>query len=243
MTSTGNNPFAAPLPRGSVSVRKFTYDDFDSGNTAGEGFIEEAAPPAPPPTFSTEELEAARVLGDNDGYQRGVQETLATLEAETTRLLTQILRDMQSAVAEQQVQRDYVASEAVRLSLAVARKALPAMAETGALKEIEGLISRCLEERPDEARLVIRLHDAMLDPVRGRMETLLAESGFAGKPVLLADPALARSEIRIEWANGGVDWSFERQLSDIEAAARRLTKRPAKASAKAVETPIQETDE
>ncbi len=206
-----------------TAVQKFQFDDFDAVEAVSEVFEEIV----PDPTFTHEDMMLARLEGETAGFARGVEETQGAIDGDVVRLLGRILAETETVIAEQKSQRDFIAAEAVKLSAAVARKVLPAMAEAGALREIETLIARCLNERPEESRLVIRLHDSMLDPVRGKIDRMIAEAGFTAKPVLLADPALKRAEVRIEWANGGVDWNFDAQLADMEASARRFAVRPA----------------
>ncbi len=210
-----------------IDVRKFQFDDFD-GEELLDANGESLLPELVEETYTGEDLNATQLAADAAGHARGVAETEASIEADIARLLDAIADRTGAIMTEQRTQRETIGAEAVRLATLIARKALPAMAEAGALQEIEALIARCLSERPEEPRLVIRVNDALLDKVQERLDGLKSEAGFAGKPILLADPALKASEVRIEWSNGGVDWSFDNQLADIEAAARRLVAKPAK---------------
>ena len=207
-TSTGTTPM------------KFEFDEFDLD--AGESGAE-AAPKEPDPTFSKAELEAARQAGEATGREAAQREAAQSMDAETITLLQSVDRSSAELLAERQRQGEFIFAEAIRLAVAMSRRVLPAYAEANGVKEIESLILTCLKDRPEEARLVIRLPDALLDTVSARIQALTGEAGFAGKPVMLADPALQRAQARVEWANGGADWNFDLALSDMEAAARRLT--------------------
>jgi flagellar assembly protein FliH len=211
-----------PLPA-AAGVRKFQFDDFDmeADGLAGGLAVQQV--------FSLTEMAEARERTEAEAHAAGYAEAQASLEADAARALASAL-EQAAALRESQIRRnDAVASEAVRLAMLVARRVLPAFAESQAAREVEALIAACFKERPEEARLVIRVADALFDPIRARMEKLAAESGLAGAPVLLADPSLGLAEARVEWANGGADWDFEGRLADIEASARRLAARPAKA--------------
>jgi flagellar assembly protein FliH len=210
-----------------ASVQKFQFDEFE-GEDLSDSMGDLAIAELVEASYSQEDMDAAKIVAQAEGYARGAADTDAAIEGDIARLLQRIAEASDAAVADQNALRETIGSEAVRLAALIARKVLPALAEAGALTEIEALIARCLGERPEESRLVIRIHDTMLDKVQAKMATIVGETGFMGKPILLADPSLQKTEVRIEWANGGVDWSFSKQLADIEAACRQTGVRPAR---------------
>jgi flagellar assembly protein FliH len=225
---------------------KFEFDEFDL--EPGQDGDFEAAPPVPDPTFTQAQLEQARGAGEAAGREAALREAAISMDAETIALLKSIDRAAAELLAERQRQGEFIFAEAVRLAVSMARRVLPAYAEANGVKEIESLILTCLKDRPEEARLVIRLPDFLLDVVSARMQALTGETSFAGKPIMLADPALQRAQARVEWANGGADWNFDLALGDMEAAARRLTAstkatKPRKAAAPAADMaqPAEET--
>ena len=210
-----------------IDVRKFQFSDFEDENAIVIG----AEPPEPEPTFSLTDLEAAKAVAEQQGHQKGVEESAASFEADMARTLEAISASAALMTAERRRQEDFISVEAVRLAATIARCVLPVVAHTHALAEIEGLLAVCLKERSEEPRLVIRLPDELLDPVSSRMAKLTQEAGFTGKPILLADPSLKRTQARVEWSNGGADWNFDAMLNALEAAAHSLgsVKRPAAA--------------
>ena len=219
------------------SVQKFQFDDFDmEQDNSGVAGINGVTPP--PPNFSLEEINAARLEAEREGRERAIQDVSDSLEAQAVGLMNDIRDQASALMAEQQRQADFITAEAVRLAAMITRKVLPVFAETQTAREIEALIATCFKERPEETRLVIRLHDSLLDPIQARMERMVKESGFAGKPILLADPSLARTEARVEWANGGTDWNFQAQLDEIENTARNISSvKTMKPRAKTTPTP------
>jgi flagellar assembly protein FliH len=204
----------------SGNVRKFQFDDFDVEPSPETVSAIEAEP-----TLTIAEANALRLAGEAEGRALGLAEANACLDADAVRLLGQIAEDIAAMAEERRRQQDFISAEAVRLALAIAGRVLPAYAEAGALREIEALITACFKERSEDARLVIRLPDILFDPIQARLDRLAKETGFAGTPVLLADAALSRTEARVEWANGGADWNFAKQLDEIAEAAHRAAGR------------------
>jgi len=70
----------------------------------------------------------------------------------------------------------------------------------------------------DEPRLVIRVADAMLDPVTTRLTALAEQQGHTAKLVFIADATLAPADCRIEWADGGAERDIARLWGDIDRA-------------------------
>jgi len=112
------------------------------------------------------------------------------------------------------------AGEAADLALAICRKLLPALARTHALGEIESLVRDCLADLEGEPRVVVRVPDALLDPLQDRIESL--GEGFDGRIVLLGDDALAPSDCSVMWADGGAERDLGRLWREVDRAVARV---------------------
>ena len=112
--------------------------------------------------------------------------------------------------------------EAVKAAAEIVRRLLPALGKREAVNEVETLISDCLSRLHDEPRLVVRVSDDLMDPIRQRIDALAGASGFAGRTILLADAALKSGDARVEWADGGVDRDVGAIWREIEGAIQRF---------------------
>ncbi len=204
-----------------MNIQKFQFDDFDVEETIVR--VE--------PKLLLSEVEELQRQAQEAGREQGLVEAHASLEAQAVEAFSNLRTEIVDVEAAQNEMRNQIYEEAVRLAMSVVRKVLPVWSAKQSLAEIEGLILACFKERHEEARIVIRLPDALLDPVQVRLEALVAESGYPGKPVLLADPSLKAAEARVEWANGGAEWNYEAQLQAIEAVAHQLANPKAAKSA------------
>ena len=95
-------------------------------------------------------------------------------------------------------------TEAVDVAVAVARKLCAELIAREPLGEITALVSDCFSHLVSTPHLVVRINDSLYDAARGQIERLAAQSGFEGRMVILAEPAIATGDCRIEWADGGV---------------------------------------
>jgi len=199
-----------------AAPQKYLFDvSFDHvGEAEAEAEAEE--------TFTRTELEAARDTAFAEGRRAALAEAEAAAATKAAAALDALVQGLSGLIAAQDAriadaQRDAIA--ALRLVVA---KVLPALAVRAPLAEIEALTAKCLIEAIDEPRVVLRVGNEVYEPVKLRLDAIAAASGYAGRMVLLADDHLSGADARIEWADGGAERNFRRQLNDIDAAMARL---------------------
>ena len=95
-------------------------------------------------------------------------------------------------------------TEAVDVAVAVARKLCAELIAREPLGEITALVSDCFSHLVSTPHLVVRINDSLYEGARAQIERLAAHAGFEGRLVILAEPAIATGDCRIEWADGGV---------------------------------------
>jgi flagellar assembly protein FliH len=95
-------------------------------------------------------------------------------------------------------------TEAVEVAVAVARKLCAELIAREPLGEITALVSDCFSHLVSTPHLVVRINDSLYEGARAQIERLAAHAGFEGRLVILAEPAIATGDCRIEWADGGV---------------------------------------
>ena len=218
------------------------------GHSHGYGHVEEAIepPPPPPPTFGETELNAAREEGFREGittghsagheqgyaegHAAGLEEGAAAARAEiegtdaalTAQALERVAESAAAFFAEYEATAAARRDEPVHIALAIVRKLMPELARRNGLEEVEGLVRACLTELIDEPRLIVRVGAETVEPVRGHLEEMIANSGFDTKLVVVADPELGPGDCRVEWAEGGSERGTARLLAEIEQCAERL---------------------
>jgi flagellar assembly protein FliH len=109
-------------------------------------------------------------------------------------------------------------TEAVDVAVAVARKLCVELIAREPLGEITALVSDCFSHLVSTPHLVVRINDSLYEGARTRIERLAAQAGFEGRLVILAEPAIATGDCRIEWADGGVvldSAAIEAKISEL----------------------------
>ncbi len=208
-------------------IRPFTFDtdfdepEFDPADLEDDADQEPEEPP--PPTFSEEELEAARNEALHAGIEAGLEEALSRIEQTTSQAMEQLAGSAETLLADADRRTREMRRDTLDVAMAIARKLMPAAARRHALDEIEALISECLADLVDEPRLVIRVPEALQEPIRERAEAMARARGFEGRIVVIADPRLGDTDCRIEWAEGGAERDQDGLWQAIEAIAARLS--------------------
>lgn len=193
---------------------KFMFDTQFEG-VDPEAF--DAAARARLPRYSEAELEFARAEALAQGTTMGLERARAETARAVANSLDRIDHGLKALDSADQVRR----KEAARLALAIGRKLAAALLEREPLVEIEALVLECLSEVADEPRVVIRVDEALLEQLKGCLETVKAKSGFGGEVIVLGDDAVAGSDCRVEWADGG----SERNLAAVEGEVAAVIER------------------
>ena len=202
------------------AISKFLFDtpfDRDPARGSGKGV------PAPSRkiVMTASEIEAAKAAAYAEGHAAGRTEAAA----EGDRLLATAIENLTQRLTlfAEQAGRHHAecTRDAIAVSSALIRRILPTLIQREGPAEIEALVAECLSRAHDEPRIVVRVNDAILDTLRERIDGIAAASGFGGRIVLLADPALAPADARVEWADGGVDRQPARVETELESAIAR----------------------
>lgn len=197
--------------------RKFLFDTaFDIEEPDGD-----AARARPEPTFTAAELEAAKQSAHADGMAAGLDQALRRLERQTAQALEEAGRQLASLHQQQTKSNEEVQRNALEVAVSVVRKLFPGIAARDGLPEVERVVVDSLRQVLDQPRVVIRVHDGLMQALQGRLQHVSESVGFSGQLVLIADDRLGPSDCRVEWADGGAERIGERIWSDIDAAIDR----------------------
>ena len=208
------------------NFEKFLFDTSFESEKAREAKARaaaeaEAANEPPAPTFSEEELGAARRNAFAEGKAAGLDEAeraQAKRVADIVAKLPQHFEQLAAMIEAQDADRRRSALEA---AVTVVRKLFPQLARDAGLEEIRAVVASCLDRLRDEPRLVIRSADEDLDALRDTVQDSAVRSGFEGKLVFLADENIAPGDVRVEWADGGAERHQADLWNEIDAIIAR----------------------
>jgi flagellar assembly protein FliH len=204
-----------------VAAQKFLFEtSFDAIEAERRSDNRRGA--QPPVALTEEQLAAIRNESFAAGRAQGAEETRAAAETLAAQALARIDERLAAAVASLGTVIDSIKRDAVQAAIAVMRKLTPGFARSANLADIEAVVASCLNAVMEEPRIVVRLHDSLLDSLKERVTGLAARAGYDGKVVLIADEALRPGDCRVEWADGGAERDTEWMWSQIDGVVERF---------------------
>ncbi len=175
----------------------------------------------PPPTYSEEDLEAARAEAFAEGREDGLKEAAESIEREVRDALAAADNALRELMWSQSAIETQATEDAVRVALAAIRRLFPALAEHAPLAEIERMARETMAMIQGETTLNIYINDRLREPFAARVQAIIAAAGFQERVVLHGAPALAPGDCRIEWTAGGIGRDAAAILKAIEETAAR----------------------
>lgn len=166
--------------------------------------------------YNEEQMLQAKNQSLAQGKAEGVKDTKQKQEELISQLLQKTLAHVEKLVKNEDRREVEKCADAVKLAMQVVHKLLPAFAEHYAAPEIERVITQSIEARRDEPRIAVIVPTVHLEALKARLDALTAEKSYAGKVILIADDALATTDCRVEWADGGAERLYERLFSQID---------------------------
>jgi flagellar assembly protein FliH len=175
----------------------FLFDKaFDGG--AGEAQAELDA-------VAEAKAEAAYAQGERDGFAKGYAQAQQEIEAATRTTLHQVSSAMHSALVElDDVRRTLIAQSAL-VAAQIGNSLAGQLIDRFPLEHITSLTQALLPALIEENRIVVRVHDTLIDAVKARLDAQAASLGFSGRLIFLAEPTMPPGDARLEWARGGTE--------------------------------------
>lgn len=222
---SAGQPAAAEPAEVSAAARRAALDvavaqaEADAAAAEAEALAAQMQPPEPEtppePSFSLQDLEAARDEAYVAGHTAALQEAEAATErlaSESLHFIAQGLRQLAGTI-DQPYQR--LEPMAVEVAVAICRRLLPMMAFQHGTGEIEALVRQILPTIIEQPRIVVRVHPALADMVRQGMVPVVADTGFEGRLLIMEDAGIQPGDTRIEWADGGIERDTPRTWAEI----------------------------
>ena len=168
------------------------------------------------PTFSEEDLEAARQEGFLAGKEKGVQEALNGVENTTCQILDKIAMGISRVAQDQNAFNEKTENDTLELAISICRKLFPALSEEGKLSEVSAMTKSMITQIIVQPKITIFTNADIVIALKEKIDPFLAKSGYEGVASVLEDPSLPVSGCRIQWQDGQAVRNPEAGLKDIE---------------------------
>lgn len=202
-----------PTPK--KTVRPFLFEQsFDVAAEPKEAVKKEEE--QAPPTFSEEELQAARDEAYKAGLQAGLQEAGASIEQQVATTLD-VMAGTLGGIAERQASmNEAITRDAIDLAVGAVKKLLPVTAEANGVAEITALLEEALARLLQEPRITIRVAESLAGQVESQLGAVAARAGFDGRISVLPDPEMGPADCRIMWNDGEANREVGALLEELD---------------------------
>ena len=196
---------------------KFNFDNVFGSKGA-------AAPAAPRARSSYSATEVEAIRGEMLAQGKSDAEAVATAARATA--LGAIAHGLTAIIGQMDATAAALREESAALALEVGCKLANAALAALPLKEVEALVADCLHKLHREPRLVVRASSECAEALRQDIDALCQEHGYAGRVIIIAEPALSGADCRVEWADGGVERDLSLASTAIEECFSRWRATP-----------------
>lgn len=180
-------------------IRKYLFDQ----NIFDDDYVEEVEPEVPPPpTFSEEELEAARQEGFARGKSEGLAESKASRDQYVAGVLNTIAQALPTLFSAETAREKRFEQEALSLALSSFKTLFPLLDSYHGLDEAHEVIVSVLEDAEGKNEIVIEINPDALEGIEAHIAAIRGRLGDA-RVEIRAEESLGRGDCRLSWKDGG----------------------------------------
>lgn len=198
-------------------IKKFMFDlnDFDEEAIAKKKEEEENAPP----TFSEEELDAARAEGFQKGKLSGIDEERASLNQQILNTMQAFKPHITELLSNEELRNKRFVDDSIAISLDALRKVFPEIYNIAHLEALKTYLKNALSEQQKISRLIIYVHPDTEKDISKYIDETFPVIDAEKKIIVKANPDLAIGHAHIQWEHGGAIWTplqlHDKILTDI----------------------------
>ncbi len=197
--------------------------DSENDYQAKEEVIEEEPEEPPAPTFSEEELAAAR----DEGYKSGKEEGLKEGLEDSARVLADILQRAGEKISRLIETQSNVApaaeQKAVEVAVALVKTLFPDLNARHGTDEVIALVKETFESLLDEPKVTLRVAMEHREEMAAKIKEIAEQYGFEGKTIVISDENMGSGDCRIEWDSGGAERDATNVWEKIDQVIKRNT--------------------
>lgn len=160
------------------------------------------------PRFNAAVDDGALQEAEERGFARGVgegqQRTQAQTEARLAAALERLAEGAAQLIGAADRRQADLEREALAFAVALARKLAGDALAAEPLAAIAEAARDAFQHLRGVPHLVVRVNEGLVEPVDALIQRIARERGFEGRLVVLGEPDIARADVRLEWADGGV---------------------------------------
>lgn len=191
------------------------FDEPDEPEIVEEIIEEEAVPP--PPTFSEDELEAAKEIAHTQGKSEGIQEERAKREQELTILLGIISENFSSLFANETYRENAYEHEAVKLALQITKQLAPVLEEKIGAETLKKTITEAIASQSKQSEIIVEVSKSAEEEIKALLDRFSEKHENTPRFKVKGSDDLTEAACQLSWKDGGM-------IRDPAKTAERIQK-------------------
>ena len=166
--------------------------------------------------FSRRELEDKVAAAEHEGYENGYKQAKEEQEEEKNRLLNDISQKLTVLLAQCDNMGKQYEDEAAKVLKQALQTLVPPLLEENAQTLVNEFLQKNFNNFKYNEKLSFYIHPDIISYAQDCIVKLANSNDFEGKIAIHKDSSLDKSSCRVEWDNGGVEYTPGEQLSQVE---------------------------
>jgi len=174
------------------------------------------------PTFSEEDLNAAKQIALKQGIQEGKAEVMSGIEREISSSLDTISLKLESLMQVHKKWTEAINKDTLRLAHAIMKKLAPQLTINNELNEVEHTIKHAFEFIDKQPKVLIQISQHLKNPLQEKIDLVTSRANFDGEVILFGNSELAGDDCRIKWDSGEMERSMSTTWDQIDKIVDRV---------------------
>ncbi len=225
MDSRSENSNIDNSPKNNGPKNKFLFDlnNFDKSQEEEIDVVEEEIEvEPPPPTFSEDELEAAKAIAHSRGASQGHAEEKEHRENHIAQSLNTISEKFSSVFADETYREKQYEEEALRLGLEIIDLLAPSLSTRLGEEALKAALSDVLKRQSQQSEIRIEVDPESTSEIDKYIENIWADKDHAPRYKVVANSELDKGACHINWKDGGMVRNPQKTAQAIKEAIEAL---------------------
>lgn len=212
-------------PKNNGPKNKFLFDlnDFNKPQEDEVEIIEEEIElEPPPPTFSEDELEAAKTIAHAQGVSQGHAEEKERREHRIAQNLNVISEKFSSVFADETYREKQYEEEALKLGLQIISLLAPSLNSRLGEESLKSALSRVLKRQGEQSEIRIEVDPESTSEIDKHIESIWTDKDRAPRYKVVANSELEKGACHINWKDGGMVRDPQKTAQAIKEAIEAL---------------------
>ncbi len=207
----------SPSSKFLFDLNKFDVEEVVEEDTAEEIYVE---PPAP--TFSEDELEAAKAIAHSQGRLEGINEERQKREQSLNDNLKNISEKLENIFAAELYREKQYEEESLRLALEIIEQLAPSLNKRFGHDSLKDLLKEVMNSQAAQSEIRVEVHPDFANDIDQFITDLWQQNDHAPRCKVVANSDIELGGCALSWKDGGMIKQPSKMVQELKTAIQAL---------------------